>query len=382
MLDHFGGNRRKSKFRWGPVNHYGLECYHVNARYSKTLEDVGELQFGKIILVLFYCMQALWCRFRYGVDVLYYIPAPGKPIALYRDWLVMLICRPFYKKIIFHWLASGLAKWLETSASIRTRSLTFERMKYADASIVLSSLGQNDPEKLMSRRILVVAGGITDPCPAFANDILPRRRLRVETRKKIFSGESTIQNESERIINVLFLAHCTRQKGAFDTIEAVGLANESLAAEKSLLRFRLTLIGAFASDTEEKELRGLIRRPDLKDVVNVLGFVSNEQKNRELLNADIYCFPSYHLAEAQPASLIEALAFGLPIVTTRWRSIPEMFPEDYPGFVEPRSPAQVAERLRLFCVRDMSRQMREIYQRRFTLEKHLEGISEAIRSVE
>src|SRR5580658_2217160 len=152
MIHHFGGDRRKPKFRWEPVNHYGIECYHVNARYSKTLEDVGELQFGKIILVLFYCMQALWCRFRYGVDVLYYIPAPGKPIALYRDWLVMLICRPFYKKIIFHWLASGLAKWLETSASIRTRSLTFERMKYADASIVLSSLGQNDPEKLMSRR--------------------------------------------------------------------------------------------------------------------------------------------------------------------------------------------------------------------------------------
>jgi glycosyltransferase involved in cell wall biosynthesis len=382
MIHHFGGDRRKSKFRWEPVNHYGIECYHVNARYSKTLEDVGELQLGKIVLVLFYCMQALWCRFRYGVDILYYVPAPGKPIALYRDWLVMFICRPFYKKIIFHWMASGLAKWLETSVQMRTRSFTYQRMKDADLSVVLSSFGRGDPEKLMAHRILVVAGGITDPCPAFGNEILPRRRIRVDTRKKILGGESSIQNENEKNINVLFLAHCTRQKGAFDTVEAVRLANQNLAAEKSLLRFRLTLIGAFASDAEEKELRAIVRRPDLKDVVNVLGFVSNEQKNRELLNADIYCFPSYHLAEAQPASLIEALAFGLPIVTTRWRSIPEMFPEDYPGFVEPRSPAQVAEKLRLLCVSDMSRQMREIFERRFTLEKHLAGISEAIRSVE
>jgi glycosyltransferase involved in cell wall biosynthesis len=206
--------------------------------------------------------------------------------------------------------------------------------------------------------------------------------MRVETRKKIFAGESTIQNESEKIINVLFLAHCTRAKGVFDTVEGVGLANENLAAEGSLLRFRLTLIGSFASDTEEKELRRLIRRPDLKDVVNVLGFVSNEQKNHELFNADIYCFPSYHLAEAQPASLIEALAFGVPIVTTRWRSIPEMFPEDYPGFVDRKSPAQIAEKLRLLCVSDLSRPLREIFLRRFTLERHLASLAETMRNLE
>ena len=42
---------------------------------------------------------------------------------------------------------------------------------------------------------------------------------------------------------MLFLAHCTREKGVFDAIEGVVLANEKLAAENSPLRFRLTLIG-------------------------------------------------------------------------------------------------------------------------------------------
>ncbi len=63
MLQHYGGNRRKWKFRREPVNRYGIECYHVNARFSKNLEDVGELQLGKILLVLFYCAQALWLPF-------------------------------------------------------------------------------------------------------------------------------------------------------------------------------------------------------------------------------------------------------------------------------------------------------------------------------
>ena len=382
MLEHYGGNRRKSKFRHEPPNGYGIECFHVNARFSKNLEDVGELQFGKILLVLFYCMQALWCRFRYGVENLYYVPAPGKPIALYRDWLVMLLCRPFFKRLIFHWHASGLAKWLETTRGIRMRSFTFNRMKAADASIVLSDFSRNDAEKFLPQHVIVVGGGISDPCPAFENDILPRRRARLEMRKRILSGNFQIQNEADKTISVLFLAHCTREKGVFDSIEGVRLVNEQLASEGSPVRFRLTLVGAFASDAEEKEIREFIRQADMLNAVAVLGFVSNERKNQELMNADVLCFPTYYRAEGQPASLLEAFAYGLPVITTRWRAIPLMLPEDYPGFVSAKSPAQIAEKLRQLCTSDYSRTLREIFECRFTLEQHLANMARAIRSVE
>jgi glycosyltransferase involved in cell wall biosynthesis len=382
MLEHFGGDRRKWKFRQQPPNAYGIECYHVNARFSKQLEDVGELQFGKILLVLFYCLQAIWCRFRYGVKDFFYIPAPGKPIAVYRDWLVMLVCRPFFNRIIFNWRAAGLAKWLETSVQMRMRSITYHRMRDVDLSIVLSSFSRYDAEKLMARKVIVVAGGISDPCPEFETQVLPRHRARIEARKKILAGDFQIQDETEKIVNVIFIALCIREKGIYDSIEGVALANEKLAAEGSPLRFRLTLIGPFASDAEEKELREFIRRRTLENSVVVLGFVSDERKKRELNEADIFCFPSYHVAEGQPASLMDAFAYGLPSVTTRWRAIPEMFPEDYPGFVDLKSPAQIADKLRLLCVSDMSRSLREIFVRRFTLERHLASMAEAMRSME
>jgi glycosyltransferase involved in cell wall biosynthesis len=382
MLEHFGGDRRNWKFRQQPPNEFDIECYHVNARFSKQLEDVGEIQFGKIPLVLFYCLQAIWCRFRYGVDNFLYIPAPGKPIALYRDWLVMLICRPFFKRIIFQWHASGLGKWLETSAQMPVRSFTYQRMKQADASIVLSNFTRSDAEKFLPKRVIVVAGGISDPCPQFERDMLPQRRARVETRKKILSGEHQIRTENERIINVLFLSHCTRTKGVFDTIQGLALANEKLAAEQSLMRFRLKLIGAFASDIEQKEIREYIRQRDLDDDVTVLGFVSSEQKDMELRQADVLCFPTYYTAEGQPANLLEAFAYGLPVVTTAWRSIPEMLPANYPGIVRPKSPVDVAEKLWLICLSDFGRQLREIFLNRFTLERHLDKMSEALRSVE
>src|SRR5205814_783047 len=111
MLDGFGGDRRKRKPARLPSPH-GIECYHVDVRLSKRLEDIGDLRLGKFFLLLIYCMQAIWCRFRYGVENFYYVPAPGKTSALFRDWLVMLLCRPFFTRVILHWHAAGLAKWL------------------------------------------------------------------------------------------------------------------------------------------------------------------------------------------------------------------------------------------------------------------------------
>ena len=75
------------------------------------------------------------------------------------------------------------------------------------------------------------------------------------------------------------------------------------------------------------------------------------------------------------------MAFGLPMVTTRWRSMPEMLPPDYPGLVDPKSPAQIADALRRLAG-GLAGPLREMFLRRFTLERHLAGMAEAIRSVE
>ena len=309
----------------------------------------------------------------------YYVPAPGKPVALYRDWLVMLVCRPFFKHIIFNWRAAGLAKWLETAVSIHTRSFTYRLMKNADLSIVLSDFNRHDAEKLTAQRTVVVAGGIPDLCPQFETEILPRRRARIAGWKKILSGDFQNASDGDKTVNVLYLALVSRQKGAFDAVEGVALANEN-----SPLRFRLTVIGGFASKTEETELHELIRRRGLQNAVEILGFVSAERKNQALRDADLFCFPTYYLAEGQPANLIEALAFGLPIVTTRWRAIPEMLPqaENYPGLVNPKSPEQIADALMRLTTADLAGASRGIFLQRFTLEQHLSAMARAFHDVE
>jgi len=53
MLEGFGGDRRKTH-RANNGAERGIECYHVNARLSKELEDIGDLRVGKFILLLRY----------------------------------------------------------------------------------------------------------------------------------------------------------------------------------------------------------------------------------------------------------------------------------------------------------------------------------------
>jgi glycosyltransferase involved in cell wall biosynthesis len=295
-----------------------------------------------------------------------------------------LICRPFFKKLILHWHVAGLAKWLETAVSIRTRSLTYRLMKNADLSIVLSEFNRRDAEKLTAARIATVNIGAPDPCPQFERDLLPRRRARIGARKKLLAGESPSAGdpESAASVNVLYLARCTREKGLFDVVEGVALANEKLAARNSPLRFRLTLIGVFASSAEENELRELIERRCLRQTVECLGLVSAGRKEQALRDADLFCFPTHSRTEPQPFNLIEAMAFGLPIITTRCRSLLEILPENYPGLVDPGSPAQVADMLSAMMTQETGVKLRENFLNHFTLYRHLADLAQCIHSLE
>ena len=402
MLNGFGGDCRKRRNKSGAHNSYGIDCYHINARFSKSLADIGELQIGKVPLILFYCLQAIWCRFRYGVKIFYYVPAPGKSVALYRDWLVMFICRPFFKKVILHWHAAGLAKWLETAVQIRSRAVTYRLFKPVDLSIVLSKYNIADAEKLLSRRICVVGNGIPDPCPDFEKEVLPRRQARLAARAKLVAGQKLTPADLENTggdphrFRVLFLAHCTRQKGLFDTLDGVALANEQLLRRGSRVRIYLTVAGEFFDPRERIEFERRVAQPDLQFTVESpgpgqpltqrsvthTGFVKGEAKHRVFTESDCFCFPTYHYAESFGLVVLEAMAYGLPIIASNWRSIPELMPPGYRSLIPPRDPEQVAKAILDWLLCESAGSMREHFLLRFTLERHLINLAEAIRSVE
>ena len=380
MLDGFGGDHRHPDAMNG-TGRFGLECYHINARLSRDSEDIGSMRPQKFVTLFWHCLSAIWCRFRYGVRVLYYIPAPGKQSAIWRDWLVMTLCRPFFNHLVLHWHAAGMSRWLQTCVQMRTRKATYKALGKASMSIVLSKWNRGDAEKLLPHKVSVVHNGIPDPCPEFTEQVLPTRRRRLAQRLEALSDEAT-PDQSPVEIRVLYLAHCTREKGLFDAMEGVRIANERMRKSGSSAFFRLTVAGSFIDEREREEFERISADEDANIRPEYVGFAAGETKNRLFAEADLFCFPTFFYAESFGLVVVEALAFGLPMVTTRWRSVPEVLPTGYPGLVDPHAPQEIASALLDLAQNDEFEEARRHFLDHYLLDRHLDNLARAIRDLD
>lgn len=390
IVEGLGGDRRRRAPNAPPHagDVHGIECYHVNPRLAKRIDDIGQDHGVGVFQLLRCCAEAIWCRFRYGVRSFYHIPAPGQASALYRDWLVLLLCRPFFQHLILHWQAAGLARWLETAMPMWVRALTYRCARQADLSIVLARGNLPDAEKLLPQRIRVVSNGIPDPCPEFRHALLPRRRARAAARDLLFAGRSLGAADyhetggDPQVIKVVFLAHCMEAKGLFDAMHSVILANRTLVEQGSPVRLKLFAAGTFVTAGERARFDQLMADPEFDRAVVYLGSVSDDGKHRALQDGDLFCFPTYHPGENQPVNLLEAMAFGLPVVTTDWGALAEMLPANYPGLVPIRAPERIAAAMLQLLTHETGERFRHLFLARFTLEAHLARLAAALTTVE
>lgn len=355
---------------------HGIELRHVDARLSADLTDVGTARGGKLPRLAVYCLQAIRARLGGGGRTWYFVPGPPKRSTMYRDWIVMLLVRPWYRNLVLHWHAVGLGEWLETRARPWERWLTHRLLGGARLAIVLSGFNRPDAERLRPRSVVVVPNGIPDPCPGYESGLaLDRERRWAGLRRE--GG----------VVRALFLANCTADKGVFDALEALALANARPGdgggdAGSVRLEWALVVAGGFVRPEDEAAFRERVSRPDLAGRVRHVGFVSGEAKARVFREADVFLFPSYFANEGQPLALIEALAFGLLPVTTHWRGIPEMLPAGYAGLVSVRRPGEAAAALGVVARTGDPGLMRGLYVARYSLEAHLAAMAAAIRGVE
>jgi glycosyltransferase involved in cell wall biosynthesis len=350
--------------------------FHVDAKLSASAQAVGKFKWSKFFLLLGYCFTAWWYRFAYGADTLYYIPAPGKRAALYRDWIVMLLCRPVFKKTIFHWHAVGLGDWLEREGKPWEKKISHRLLGGVDLAIVLSEFARADAARFSPHKIEIVPNGIPDPCPDFNESVLPERRKRFRLRNGPEGATFT----------VLFIGACTAAKGLFATLDAAGLINQRLRARNSPILVRLIVAGEFASAEDEARFKKRIAKPDLaqrpnprateyEDAVHYAGLVQNAAKNQLFREADCLCFPSLYPAEGQPVTIIEALAFGLPVIATRWRGIPELLSNYDARLLKSQDSSEIADALEDLAQSEITAENRQTFLARYSLEKYLDGLN-------
>lgn len=136
---------------------------------------------------------------------------------------------------------------------------------------------------------------------------------------------------------------------------------------------------------EEDTLRARIARLGLTDQVRMLGF------REDLLNVfrslDVFVIPSVE-ADTIPQVLMQALALGLPVVSTTVGSIPDVVQDGATGFVvPPRDAEALAERIVALLAdphlrHDMGARGRALVERKYSLERMLDRLERVYRQAD
>jgi glycosyltransferase involved in cell wall biosynthesis len=124
-------------------------------------------------------------------------------------------------------------------------------------------------------------------------------------------------------VEFLAVGDLGHNKGTFDILQAAG----RMAVDCPDCCW--TFIGRGDLPAVEQMAREL----GLEGRVRFAGAVDEEAKLQALGRADVFLLPSY--AEGQPLSILEAMAAGLPVVSSTVGSIPEVVGEENGALVEP-----------------------------------------------
>lgn len=139
---------------------------------------------------------------------------------------------------------------------------------------------------------------------------------------------------TEKKKQILFLGEIGKRKGCYDIPEIYGRVLEKGE--------RLPLI--MAGDGELAEVKKLFEDRDLQKDISFPGWVRGADKDKCLKESGIFLFPSYY--EGMPMAVLEAMAYGMAIVTTRVGGIPHLLEDGGSGYLcEPGDIEGLSKRL-------------------------------------
>jgi len=277
-----------------------VEFIHVRLAFSQTIGEVGKPGLRKIIHLIQVLIRALKARFSTGARILYFPPAGPNLVPVLRDLVILLTLRRFFAKTVFHFEAAGLGDFLDRLPTVSRWVLKWGYYR-PDVAVVLSPFLLADAQSIAAKTTEIIPNGIPD----VAGD-WPLREPQV--------GASSLE--------ILFVGMVCEEKGVMQLLEATGrLATRGC-------NFTCRIVGAFSSEAQERLLRKRTEELSLGSRVQFAGPLVGEQKWEAFRQADIFCFPTAYPSEAFPLVLLEAMMASLPIVTTRWRGIPDIVDED------------------------------------------------------
>jgi glycosyltransferase involved in cell wall biosynthesis len=292
----------------------------------RHVATIGSGSILKNISVFAKAIQTLcWTIFQKEVDIIHiHFAERGSTL---RKSILIAIGLLFRQSIVIHAHGATYQEFYEGLPAFFQNILVFLFRRCAKV-IVLSKSWQNyysDTFYLDKHQAVVLYNPVEIP-PSIPQRI-DRKQL-----KFVFLGRIGKRGGPLDLAKSL-ISFPKQDKGAFDLIEAFAALP---AADRHCAELVLAGNGDLDAANE------LIAKLELTDKITVLNWLNPEQRDELLATADAFILPSYN--EGLPMSMLEAMAWGLPVIVTPVGGIPEAICDLQNGLlVEPGDRGQLIQ---------------------------------------
>ena len=217
----------------------------------------------------------------------------GLRTSVTRKLIFARIAKLYRKKVVIHFHPATEKHLFDMHFSIRIKKL----FDYADLLIVLSSqwikwIKQAYPDRIYKMEV------VFNPCPNVNRDFSKKQK------------------------NILFAGTLNERKGYNRLLEAFGKIAYKYPDWKLI----------FAGNGEIDKAKCLQSQLKIsQNQVVFLGWVSGKDKDNAFQEASIYCLPSW--GEGFPMGVLDAFAYGVPVITTPVGGITDIIRSDENGLI-------------------------------------------------
>ena len=328
-----------------------VQIVRLDTADRRGISNIGKLELGNLLLAVRHGVQSIWLLFSKRPSIVY-VPISQAWLPFLRDCLFLIPARLSGRKIIVHLHGGYFGTFYRETSSLMRRIIRYALARVSIAIVLGKNVLDSFDDILPPERIRIIPNGIPD----------------------YFAGLEQGRDRHEKP-TLLYLSALDSQKGVLDLLEAIPQVIKQSGP------VRVTLAGEWYSQRDRELADHLVGKFGIEEWVAFVGAVGPRQKKNLLVASDILILPSRN--EGQPYAILEAMAAGLPVISTRVACIPETVRDGVDGFlIEPGDINSLAEKIGLL-IRDekLRYRMGQSARQRFLEEYTYEKFAARIRAV-
>jgi len=298
-----------------------FDCDYINLTTATDVNDIGKSGIKKYIksfgIYFKVFSKALFNRYN-----LIYITLSPHGIAFYKDALLAITLKFFGFKLVYHLHGKGIKQELAKS---HIKAKTYRQVFKNTFVIHLSKLLYFDIENIINEEnVKYVANGIN-------------------------SDESFDLTNKPKGNKILYLSNMQESKGSF-----VLLQSAKILKDKNV-DFHIDFVGKWHNDPKFKEKwMNFYKENNLQDQVTYHGAKYDSEKTKYLIEANIFVLPTNN--DCFPISILEAMSFGTPVLSTKEGAIPEIINNNENGLIiKKNNPEDLAQKVEYMLVNEKLR---------------------------